>query len=244
MEGAKYLVFLFLFLCKIGTAQINFKKEIYQAFISNDMNKWKNTINLMNQNERKTTDYILELVNYQYGYIAWCIGNQMYVTAESYLKLAESNLKVLEKHSVNASLINAYQSAFFGFRIGLNRIKAPIIGPKSVECAKKAMQLDKNNPLGFIQYANIQYYMPPAFGGSKAVALDYYKIAESKMEGRSDTLQDDWNYLNLLVIIVKAYADLKDIGHAKLYCEKILQIEPDFLWVKKDLYPKLLKNKI
>jgi len=242
MERTKYLILLFAFCSQLTYAQTNYKKEIYDAYISNNMNKWKNTINSMNLQANKSTDLLFELTNYQYGYIAWCIGNKMNSTAEAYLKLGEKNIEILTQAAANASLINTYQSAFYAFRIGLNSLKAPFFGPKSLACSKKAMELDKNNPMGIIQYAKALYYMPTSFGGSKSLAVVNYKKAEKLMEAKPEMLKHDWNYLNLLNDIAKAYEELKDNQNAKLYYEKILTIEPQFLWVKNESYPKLLKK--
>ncbi|MBP6577255.1 MAG: tetratricopeptide repeat protein, partial [Chryseobacterium sp.] len=184
----------------------------------------------------------LELINYQYGYIGWCIGNKKNNVAEQYIQLGESNIAVLEKSGYKPSWINSYKSAFYGYKIGLNKLKAPFIGPKSVECAELSMKQDAENPYGFIQFANSQYYMPAVFGGSKSEALKYYMKAEKIMEKNQNQIKEDWNYLSLLSMIAIAYTELNDYKNAKEYYNKILNIEPNFLWVKNELYPKLLKK--
>jgi len=242
MERQKYFITLVLFLFCCMSINASYKSEIYKAYISNNMNLWKKTIDEMNQQKSKSSDFRLELLNYQYGYIAWCIGNKKSEIAESYIEQGEINILILEKTGANPSLVNSYKSAFYGYRIGLNILKAPFFGHKSVECAKLAMKQDFNNPYGYIQYANSQFYMPPVFGGSKKIALDYYKKAESLMEKNQEIIKEDWNYLSLLSMIAKAYIELNDFKNAKAYYEKILKIEPDFLWVKNELLPDLLKK--
>lgn len=162
--------------------------------------------------------------------------------AQQYIQLGDANIAVLEKSGHIPSLVNSYKSAFYGYKIGLNVLKAPFIGPKSVDCAKLAMKQDDKNPYGFIQYANAQYYMPAAFGGSKQEALKYYIKAEKLMELNQNQIKEDWNYLGILIMIAKAYTDLKDYEHAKAYYTKILNIEPNFLWVKTKLLPELSKK--
>lgn len=242
MERKKYLTLTILLLFGFLSIYASNKTEIYKAYISNDMNLWKRTIDEMNQQKSKSNNFRLELLNYQYGYIAWCIGNKKNEIAESYIELGEKNIQVLEKTGSYASAVNAYKSAFYGYKIGLNKLKAPFIGPKSVDCAKLAMKQDTNNPYGYIQYGNSQFYMPAAFGGSKKLALDYYLKAKNLMERNPKEAIEDWNYLSLLSMIAKAYTELNDFKQAKTCYEKILKIEPDFLWVKNELYPELLKN--
>ncbi len=220
----------------------SYKTDIYNAYISNNMNLWKKTIDEMNLQKPKSSDLRLELLNYQFGYIAWCIGNDKNDIAESYIEQGDINILILEKSSNNISLINSYKSAFYGYRIGLNKLKAPFIGPKSVECAKLAIKQDANNPYGYIQYANSQFYTPPVFGGSKKVALEYYKRAESLMAKNPEKIKNDWNYLSLLSMIAKAYTEIGEYENAKVYYAKTLKIEPNFLWVKNELYPNLLQK--
>jgi tetratricopeptide (TPR) repeat protein len=206
------------------------------------MGNWKSVIDEMNQQQTKDNDFLFELVNYQYGYVGWCIDMDNDDQAEEYLSLAEENIEMLEKAGYKLSLVNAYKSAFYGFRIGLNIFKAPFIGPKSVACAESAMKLDEKNPYGYIQYGNSQYYMPATFGGSKTVALAYFTKAQLLMETDEDQLKEDWNYLTLLSMIAKAHTELKDYASAKACYEKILRIEPNILWVRNELYPELLKK--
>ncbi|WP_372775733.1 tetratricopeptide repeat protein [Mangrovibacterium sp.] len=242
MERANYLTLMFcLLLCSSNVIASN-KSDIYRAYIQNDMDLWQKTIDKMNQQEVKSIAFRLELLNYQYGFIAWCIGNKKSELAENYLDLGETNLTFLEKTGNYSSLVNSYKSAFYGFRIGLNRFKAPFIGPKSVDCALAAMKQDSTNPFGYIQYANSQFYRPPVFGGSKSVALEYYKKAEVLMYRNKANIDQDWNYLSLLAMIAQAHSELEDYSNAKAYYNKILNIEPDFRWVKNELYPDLLEK--
>jgi tetratricopeptide (TPR) repeat protein len=228
----------------IGISNLNatFKADIFNAYISNNMEKWKNTIDEMNRQKNKSNEFILELLNYQYGYIGWCVGNNKNKLAEEYIGLGQINIQILEKKNYKMSMVNSYKSAFYGFRIGLNKLQAPFIGPKSVECSKLAMIQDDKNPYGYIQFGNSEYYMPAMFGGSKKVALEYYEKAVKIMESNKEQVKDDWNYLGLLAIVAQAYTELNYFKSAKLIYEKILQIEPNFLWVKNELYPELLKK--
>ena len=223
-------------------ARASYKSEIYQAYIINDMEHWKKVIDEMDRQKDKSNEFLLELINYQYGYIAWCIGMDRDDQAKTYLELGERYLMLLEKREYNLSMVNGYKAAFYGYHIGMNVFQAPFLGPKSVSCAKQAIQLDDNNPFGYIQYGNTEYFMPAIFGGSKELALKYYEKAEKLMEKDSEQLKNDWNYLNLLVMIAQGYNELKQYEKTKSYYEKIISKEPGFLWVKDELYPELMKK--
>lgn len=243
MERQKYIVILILLIFSSLGAMASYKTEIYRAYISNNMIEWKKVMDRMNLETKRDNEFLLELLNYQYGYIGWCIGNKENEQAKKYLSLAEKNIEILENQSFELSTLNAYKSAFYGYRVGLNKLQAPFIGPKSVESAKKAIELDKNNPYGYIQIGNSEFYMPSVFGGSKTVALDNFKKAENLMTRNPEKIKNDWNYLSLLAMIVMTYKELKQYELAKYYCEKALKTEPEFLWVKLDLYPEI-KNLI
>ena len=236
-----FSLIIFLLIFKLVGAQSSFKSDIYKSFVNNDMDKWKSTIDEMNRKPHKSNDFLLDLINFQYGYIAWHLGNRSYDEAKKYLDLAEKNLAKLEQSNYNPSMVNSYKSAFNGFKIGLNVLKAPFLGPKSIQHADMALKLNNLNPCAYIQLGNIQFYMPSTFGGSKNQAIEYYKTAEKLMEKNAEANKYNWNYINLLIVIAQAHSKVKDYKTAQEYYEKILKIEPDFDWAKKEF--ETLKQK-
>lgn len=244
MERTKrYIIVALLFTFSFYMLSAQYKHDIYNAYINSNMDAWKMLIDEVERKQDKSDSLLLELINYQYGYIGFCLGNNDKKQVKTYLKLAESNLEKLEESSLNPSYTKAYKSAFYGFSIGLNKLKAPFAGPKSVNAAKASIDLNPSNPLGYIQYGNAQFYMPPMFGGSKAEAIKYYKKAQTIMEEDSVMIKCDWNYLNLLVNIAESYTEMKEYDKADAYYQLILEVEPNFLWVKNELYPTFLKNR-
>ena len=243
MERKKCTLILLILSFVMFSITAQYKSEVYRAYINNQMSSWKTVIDKMQLETNKSDESLLELINYQYGYIGWCLGNNEKKQAKAYLKLAEDNLTTLEKSSYNPSYINAYKSAFYGFNIGLNKLKAPFVGPKSIDAAKRSMKEDASNPYGFIQYGNAQFYMPPIFGGSKSEALMYFHQAETIMKENTNNLKEDWNYLSLLVNIAEAYSEMKEYDKAEEYFKQILEVEPNFNWVKNELYPDFIKKR-
>lgn len=235
MERTLYLITFMLFIISKMPAQTSYKEKIYNCYINNKMNDWKTIIDKMNEKENKSDEYTLELLNYQYGYIGWCLGNDKEDDAEKYLDLAIENTEYLENKNYQLSMINGYKSALWGFKIGLAFYKAPFLGPESIDFAKKSIELDKNNYFGYLQSGNIEFYMPAAFGGSKTLALKYYKKAETLLTDK----KENWNYISLLIVIAQAYTKTGHYEKAKKYCEKILSIEPDFDWIKNILLPEI-----
>ncbi len=242
MKNLRIKATLFIIVCFTFNLSASYRSEVYNAFITNNMQNWKSVIDKMHTASVKTNEDLLELVNYQYGYIAWCVGNKKNDDARKYLDLAEKNLEVLSKDKKNISIVNSYKSAFYGYRIGLNKIMAPFLGAKSLDCARLAVAGDKENPFGYVQMGNIEFYMPAAFGGSKKEALGYYLTALSLMEKNGKDNSENWNYLSLLTVIAQSYYYINDFQSSVSFIEKILKLEPDYGWVKNELYPMVLKK--
>jgi tetratricopeptide (TPR) repeat protein len=239
MERKKYLIIAFLIIPLMSVFADN-KSEIYSAYINNRMDQWKSVIDRMQVSKPASDETLLELINYQYGYIGYCLGFKKEDEAEKYLDLAENNTEQLEKKNYKPSVLSAYRSAFYGYRIALNRLSAPVNGMKSLNNAKKAIETDAGNYLGYVQYGNAKFYMPSSFGGSKQEALGHFSKARKLLEADPQQLRGNWNYLSLLVTIGQSYTYLKEFDKAKAVYDEILKIEPGFLYVKNDLYPKLL----
>lgn len=241
MEGKRYLLLIMLILtgCFVF-GQSN--KSIYNAYTSSDMKRWKYAMDSIDAVQKKTDKELLDLVNYQYGYVAWCIGENHLDDARRYLEKATDNVEWLEKKKYNESMLYAYKSAFIGFEIGLAKYKAPIIGMKSIEYAKKSVSIDNSNAFGYLQLGNIYFYMPKVFGGSKSEAMGYYLKSLKMMESGNEYKTTNWNYLNLLVNIISGYMEMRQSYESKKYCIKALTVEPRFDWVKNELYPQVLKK--
>ena len=240
MERKKNLFVVFLLTCWV-TASAQNESEIYKAYISNNMAMWKKIIDKMENENEKSNAMRITLLNYQYGYIGWCIGQEKADTAKKYIELASNHISILEKNNYKPAITYAYKSAFVGFNIGLYPYKAPFIGLNSKKFANRSVNLDINNALGYVQLGNIEFYMPSIFGGSKETAIKYYLKALKIMENGSVDTTYDWNYLSLLATVINAYIEIEDYAKAKEYCLKTLKTEPDFDWVKNELYPKTLK---
>jgi tetratricopeptide (TPR) repeat protein len=242
MERIKFLLTFLLFGCCVLTLHAGSKEDIYNCYVNDKMPVWKSLIDQLNIQPDKSNELILELVNYQYGYIGWCLEEKRNDEALDYLELAEKNVKLLESARFELSLVNAYKAAFYGYHIALNKFSAPFIGSKSSDCAKQAVLLDPNQPFGYVQMGNVKFNSPSLMGGSKSEAIGYYLKARAMMEKNGGRIRGDWNYLRLLVTIAQAYSSTNDLPKAKLMYEEILKIEPRFELVRDKLFPDLLKK--
>jgi len=244
MERKKYrLVILLISLSTIVFAQNDYELSIYEAFISGEMEGWKATIDEMENIKYENKNFIPELINYEYGYIGWCLGNDEKKQAKYYLELMEKNLEILKNNEGTTALYHAYMAAAIGFKIGLSNWRAPFLGPKSMNYAEQAMEKDSLNFQANTEMGNIWNHMPAVFGGSNEKALKYYREAITIFENPSDELSHKkWLYLNLIAISGQLEFEQKNYSEALQLYEKALNIEPTFKWVKNELLPELNKE--
>jgi len=242
MERTKHsIIILILIICSLKLDASN-RSEVYSAYVNNNMELWKKVIDRMNAIPGKSNELILELVNYQYGYIGYCLGYDKKNEARLYLDLAQKNIDYLEKQKFRLATVNAYNAAFCGFRMGINPLFVPYNGVRSMDYAKKAMELEKENYLGLVQLGNIQFYMPKSIGGSKKEGIGYFIKAREILEREPDGIRENWNYLSVLILIGQSYYYLNDYASAKGIYEYILKLEPGFTYVRDELYPRLLNK--
>ncbi len=234
-------IFTFIFTSVIMIASAQQNTDIYQAYVSGNIPQWKGIIQVLEARENTTNADKLELINYQYGYISYCIRHKQKETAEKYMVSVKKYIKQLEKQKYKLAILYAYKAALIGFKIGISPYKAPFLGSESSEYANKSVVLDTNNVLGYVQLGNIAYHKPGIFGGSKQEALTQYLHALALMEQAPEQLTNNWNYLHLLLSIIKTYDAQEKWALAQQYCEKALKLEPNFKEVK-ELYAQILQQ--
>lgn len=201
------------------------------------MSTWKTKIDSL-QKEKEldhlSVDSKWQLLEYQYGYIAWAISKKktMKREADDYLEVAKENLSDLVQLSGKTSLSNAYNAAFVAYEIGITPFKAPFIGLKCMKYGETAVKQDSTNYFALIQYGNIMNYMPKAFGGSKDKALVYYKKAREIMRKDEVLYKENWLYMNLILTIADIYKNKKDYETTKQYYLEALELEPGYKFVE------------
>lgn len=234
------VILLLVTITSASNAESHYKSTVYSAFIARDMTKWEELIRTVEASgSNKTVDQKLELINLYYGYIGYLIGKKQFTPAEKLMDKGEKLItEVLQVSPKNATAYS-FKGSFLGFHIGICKYKAVFLGSESKSYINKALALDPQNVQGLIDKGNLLYYEPKLFGGDKKEALVYYLKAAGILERNKET-NENWVYLNLLSMIASAYEKTNNLAEAKHTYEKILEIEPNIVWVRNDLYPKLL----
>lgn len=244
LEGIKkYLVSLALVCLTFspGTAQdINeFRSRIYASYAEGDMADWRNVINEMErmQEQPGSKELLHEMLMAQYGYIGYCINENRKKEASRRLDRAQDILKRLRDEDPGNASLMALEGAFLGYEMGINKLKAVVLGPRAKEKIDAAVKKDPGAVRTLLEKANQLNFSPKIVGGDRGEAVEYYKKAIEEMEsGRLQ--QNNWIYVNTLVVLAATYEEMGDYDNACDAYEKIMGYDPDVMWVKEELYPE------
>ena len=243
-QNIRILISIFtslLIVCQLANAQSDYKPIIYNAYINGNMTKWGSVIAAIEKQNPQTTDAKLELISYYYGYTAFLIGRKKNETAAKYLERGDKHIDEVLKSSPKNATAHAFKGSFIGFRIGLSKFKAIALGSESNRHVKMALEIDPQNIQGIVDNANSLYHTPKLFGGNKKEALQLFRKAMLLVE-KSGNTHNNWFYLNILTLTAQTYESLEQYSQAKAQYEKILRFEPEYKWVKNELYPALLNK--
>ncbi len=85
-------------------------------------------------------------------------------------------------------------------------------------------------------------HAPVMFGGDKEEGLIFFEKAITQMEATQGATVNNWFYSNLLTLLARYYEERKEYVKAGETYRKILRVEPNFTWVKNELYPEFQKK--
>ena len=226
----------------IMSAQQSPNERVYRAYISDQMDAWDQVIvELRNRKASLSDAQLSELINFYYGYTGWAIGEGHNKKANQYILEAEDIINQLSLKYPGRPDLSAYKGAFIAYRIVIKPIRAPFLGPESMNNINHAVETGPNSPNAWIEKGNALFYMPKVFGGSKKKAMEAFKRAIQLMEKNPEIIHHNWMYLNVLMILGQSYEKIENFQMAKITYEKVLQIEPNFTYMRDKLYPSFMK---
>jgi tetratricopeptide (TPR) repeat protein len=225
----------------IVSGQTSYNDHIYNAFISGRMDMWEYNMNKMEEeySRERSIQGLYDLTYTLYGYIAYCIVTGDKNKARYYLNKAIKNVNTLLKYHPSKAEIYSLKGALYGFEIGLNPVKAIDYGIKSIKSINRAVELDNDNARVLMELGNLKYYTPKILGGGLKKAIYYHEKSVSMFESSEEELKGNWLYLLVLTNLGRWYSEDQRLSKAMETYKKILDIEPDYIWVKKYLYPEL-----
>ncbi len=236
----KYSLTLCLLLSLLEVSAQDYRPAIYQAYLTEKMDSWKGLMDQMELEFSQTSDPVLlyNLLEAEYGYIGWLVSVKRKKEAEELLKSAERHMALLSDLGLDNARVYSLKGAFYGFQIMLEPVRAPKLGRLSMEANEKALKLDPEEPQVWLERANMDYYRPVVFGGSKKKAVPSYEKAVKLFESSPGRTRENWVYMNCLAGLGIAYENTRKYSEAGSVYRRILKLEPSFKWVKEELYPK------
>ena len=222
--------------------QSNVQKDLYQAFLHDDVTKWeKVTYNFEKNADLSKSADLLKLIHCYYGYISVLIDKNQDKKADENIKKAETYIdKILKAEPNNATALN-YKGVFISYYVSMNKMKAATLGKQILTNLNKAYSLDPNNVQILFDRGNSFFYPPKMFGGNKSEALKCYQKAISIIEKQKST-KENWIYVQLLFLVGRCNELMGNLDLAKKGYEKTLMVEPNLKLVRDKYYPGLLKK--
>lgn len=230
---------IFLFIMLAAFSQ-RYDRLFYEAYRDSRMDRWLTLMEDMEKEWVSTGNRALlnDLAVAQYGYIAYLMKEKDHRAARVYIRKNEEALETLKEGKMEGAQVFSLESALYGFKVGVEKYKAMIYGPKSMEAIEKALGLDSINPFALQVRANMEFYRPPLFGGSKEGSIPWYEKAVKYYEAAPALTTGNWVYLNCLTNLAIAYEQTGRRSQAGELYRKILGLEPGFIWVRDELYPR------
>lgn len=235
----KHVLALSLLLSFLAVNAQEYKSEIYQAYLLEKMDHWKELMMQMEKDFQLTADPVLlyDLLEAEYGYTGFLVSVKRKKEAEEVLLSAKRHMTLLEKMGQCNARVYSLKGAFYGFQIMLEPARAPKLGRLSMKANDKALELDPEEPQVWLERANIDYYRPVIFGGSKKKAVPKYEKAVELFESTPGRTRENWVYINCLAGLGIAYENTRKYSEAGKVYRKLLELEPSYKWVKEELYP-------
>lgn len=225
----------------------SYRDRFYYAYIHSRMDLWeKLTQDLQKKfDDTDDTTTLRELVLAQYGLIPYKISTKTEKNPgnmEILIRTAEKNIQELIRREPDQGAACGFLAGFLGYKIGINPLSAIVNGPQSADALKKALSLSPRDPFVRQVAAQIEFFTPPLFGGSKERALVLFERAVNTYEAPGGPPTKDWVYVNTLLGLARAYEATGKVTQADRVYRKILALEPAFVWVRDTVYPQFRKK--
>jgi tetratricopeptide (TPR) repeat protein len=181
----------------------------------------------------------------EYLLIIFSINNGNSDFFETYYDSTVAHLNQLIKLKSLESEVKTLLAAIYMMKINKSPIEAPFLSGKINGLLNEALILDINNPRSYYLLGIMKFKTPAFFGGSIEESIKYLKKAISIYENEEnvDSLKPDWGYLESLAWMGQVFKEKEQYEDAEFMYKKVLEINPDYGWVKYKLLPDLEKSK-
>ena len=211
---------------------------IYEAYVSGNAANWQRGVDRLNAwcgQHPDALDWHYEWALAEYG----LIGSRLAAGSESLgdaVKQLQSRVEGLLKRRSDWAEAHALLGGLYGMRVHLSPSTTLFYGPKSVKHIDRALALDPQCPVAWVEKGNTRYHAPAIFGGNIDKAVECYAQAVALYKPRPG---GDWMQLYALAWLGKAHAQSGTLKEALAAYREALRIAPGFRWVRDELLPAL-----
>ncbi|MCY4159844.1 MAG: tetratricopeptide repeat protein [Bacteroidetes bacterium] len=158
---------------------------------------------------------------------------------ESIQNLTKS-IKISKKSEITAEA-HALLSMAYGQKIRIRPRKGMVLGLRSRRNIQKAKTLNANNPRVVLAEAMYRYHTPAPYGGSQEGGLAGFRRAADLFSSAEEDspLLPSWGEVEAYTWLGIACMGADQYEQARHAFEKVLEINPDYGWVKYSLLPML-----
>ena len=162
----------------------------------------------------------------------------------AHLDYAIDHLQTATKRDPNFAEAWALLASVYGQKISQKPLTAVALGRKSNKAKDRAHELAPDNPRVVLLAAIGDYNTPVIWGGDKERALEgFQRAAALFLEQKvSDPLQPGWGHSRAYAWLGMAYVNRGNLAEARQAYERALEIDPEFVWVKRGLMPALKRQ--
>jgi tetratricopeptide (TPR) repeat protein len=139
-------------------------------------------------------------------------------------------------------------AAIYMMKIATSPMSAVTLSSKIHSLLDEAQSINPENPYSFVIKGMMNFNTPAMFGGSYEDALKNFSVAVKLFENDENANSNSiWGYIEALAWMGRTQEKLNNDEAARFTYKKILNVEPEYGWVKYKLLPiiedKLAKNK-
>ncbi|WNJ19457.1 tetratricopeptide repeat protein [Pontibacter sp. G13] len=223
-------------------AVVQARDLFYQSYLENNPAGWEEAVSqlkmLYAESGYQDVQILQELAIAQYGLSGGCIANDCGGDkAGKLIDETEKTLDKLLKKRPTSGAGNGIMGGLLGLKMGLSPAKAIFLGPRAMKYLDIATKQDTLEPIGWVENGNMRFHSPSLFGGDKKAALRAYKKAVAQFEENPTRAANSWMYMHAYAWVGKSYEALEKWDDAVATYERILEIAPEFAWVRDELLP-------
>ena len=226
------ITFSFLLLLAINwipaQCQSSIQTEVYQAFVTRNINTWENILQQHNKPSSQEDRYDRAMAIY--GFLGLCADEKQKKRGKPYLEELLSISDGLLSENPSQPKYMALGAATLGLQLAYQMHKMMTVGPKSIKLLKKAEALGADIPQVLVELGNQAWVAPKVFGGDKELATSYYRRAIILMEKNPDQLIENWYYLKIHLVLADWYTKTGYSNRAQGIYLKVGKLEPGLIF--------------